>query len=93
MIRKLERRVIGTDYGCGGASFSEVIDKVNEVIDFINSHRSRPKSSDNWKPSEDEERLINTAISFLKDFADKGYENAVECIDWLKSKLNGNSGK
>ena len=46
-----------------------------------------------WKPSEDEERLINTSISFLKDFADKGYENAVECIDWLKSKLNGNSGK
>ena len=44
-----------------------------------------------WKPSKDEERLINTSISFLKDFADKGYENAVECIDWLKSKLNGNS--
>lgn len=46
-----------------------------------------------WKPSKDEERLINTSISFLKDFADKGYENAVECIDWLKSKLNGNTGK
>ena len=42
-----------------------------------------------WKPSEeDEERLINTSISFLKDFADKGYENAVECIDWLKSLRN-----
>jgi len=46
-----------------------------------------------WKPSEDEERLINTSISFLKDFADKGYENAIECIDWLKSKLNGNACK
>lgn len=47
-----------------------------------------------WKPNdEDEVRLINTSISFLKDFANKGYENAVECIDWLKSKLNGNSGK
>lgn len=43
--------------------------------------------------SEDEESLINTSISFLKDFADKGYENAVECIDWLKSKLNGNTCK
>jgi hypothetical protein len=52
-----------------------------------------PKKSDNWKPSEDEERLINTSISFLKDFADKGYENAIECIDWLKSKLNGNACK
>jgi hypothetical protein len=55
----------------------------------LKSLRPRP----NWKPSEDEVRLINTSISFLKDFADKGYENAVECIDWLKSKLNGDSGK
>lgn len=40
------------------------------------------------KPSwseEDEERLMRTTISFLKDFADKGYENAFECIDWIKS--------
>lgn len=37
MIQKLEQGVIGTNYGCGGASFSEVIDKVNEVIDYINS--------------------------------------------------------
>lgn len=36
MIQKLEQSVIGTDYGCGGASFSEVIDKVNEVIDALN---------------------------------------------------------
>ena len=35
--------------------------------------------------SEEDERLISTSISFLKNFADKGYENAVECIDWLKS--------
>ena len=40
-----------------------------------------------WKASEDEERLIKTSIAFLKDFADTGWENAVECIDWLKSKL------
>ena len=37
MIQKLEHCVIGTDYGCSGATFSEVIDKVNEVIDYINS--------------------------------------------------------
>ena len=47
-----------------------------------------------WKPNDkDEERLIKTSIVFLKDFADMGYENAVECIDWLKSKLNGNTCK
>lgn len=57
----------------------------NEMIRRIKSLRP------SWKPNEDEERLINTTISFLKDFADKGYENAVECIDWLKSKLNGNT--
>ena len=58
-----------------------------EMVDWLKSLRP------SWKPSEDEERLINTSISFLKDFADKGYENAVECIDWLKSKSNGNSDK
>lgn len=36
--------------------------------------------------SEEDERLTNTTIAFLKDFADKGYENAVECIDWLKAR-------
>ena len=36
MIQKLEQSAIGTDYGCCGASFSEVIDKVNEVIDALN---------------------------------------------------------
>lgn len=35
--------------------------------------------------SEENERLRKTSISFLKHYADKGYENAVECIEWLKS--------
>jgi len=37
------------------------------------------------KKSEDE-RLRKNTIAFLKDFADKGYENAVECIDWLEKQ-------
>jgi hypothetical protein len=36
--------------------------------------------------NKDDERLRNTTIAFLKDFADKGYENAVECIDWLEKQ-------
>ena len=36
--------------------------------------------------NKDDERLRNTTIAFLKDFADKGYENAVECIDWLEKR-------
>ena len=34
----------------------------------------------------DDERLRKTTIDFLKEFADKGYENAIECIDWLKKQ-------
>lgn len=34
--------------------------------------------------SKDNERLRKTTIAFLKDFANQGYENAVECIDWLE---------
>jgi hypothetical protein len=36
--------------------------------------------------NKDAERLRNTTIAFLKDFADKGYENAIECIDWLEKQ-------
>ena len=40
----------------------------------------------NSMSNKDDKRLRNTTISFLKDFADKGYENAVECIDWLEKQ-------
>ena len=36
--------------------------------------------------NKDDERLRKTAIAFLKDFAEQGYEKAVECIDWLEKK-------
>lgn len=36
--------------------------------------------------NKDNERLKKTTIAFLKDFAEQGYENAVECIDWLKKQ-------
>lgn len=67
----------------GGMLWSKATEITSDILDILRPHPS-------WKPSEDEERLINTSISFLKDFADKGYENAVECIDWLKSKLMKN---
>ena len=49
----------------------------------------RPQS--HW--TREDEHQAEVAIAFLKDYADKGYENAVCCIDWIKSKLNGNTGK
>lgn len=36
--------------------------------------------------NKDDERLRKTTIAFLKEFADKGYENAIECIDWLEKQ-------
>jgi len=36
--------------------------------------------------NKESEKLRKTTIAFLKDFADKGYENAVECIDWLEKQ-------
>ena len=36
--------------------------------------------------NKDDERLRKTTIAFLKDFAEQGYENAVECIAWLKKQ-------
>ena len=40
----------------------------------------------NSMSNKDDERLKKTAIAFLKDFAEQGYENAVECIDWLEKQ-------
>lgn len=54
MKQKLEHCVRGTDYGCGGATFSEVIDKVNEVIDYINSRPEEiPPCQTGFKGHED----------------------------------------
>ena len=52
-------------------------------IDYWYKKFLREKERNSW--SKDDERLRKTTILFLKDFADKGYENAVECIDWLKT--------
>lgn len=70
--------------GYGYVAFEDGYDWLEKNLEYMKPNKQE------WG-EEDEERLIKTSISFLKDFADKGYENAVECIDWLKSKLNGNS--
>ena len=36
--------------------------------------------------NKDDERLRKNTIAFLKDFAELGYENAVECIAWLEKQ-------
>lgn len=34
---------------------------------------------------EEDEKIKNVSIAFLEEFKEKGYENAMMCIDWLKS--------
>ena len=41
--------------------------------------------------NKDDERLRKNTIAFLKDFAELGYENAVECIAWLEKQGNQSS--
>ena len=53
-----------------------------EQENWLKSLRPQPK----W--TKEDEHQVEVAIAFLKDYADKGYENVVCCIDWLKSKLN-----
>ena len=51
----------------------------DEMIAWLEKQVPKPK----W--SEEDENIMRGAISFLIEFKDKGYENAVACIDWLKS--------
>ena len=47
----------------------------------------------NSMSNKDDERLRKTAIAFLKYFAEQGYENAVECIDWLEKQDKNSTNK
>ena len=45
-IEKLERRYIGPNTGCGGATFSDVIDKINEIVDVLNGEHAIEEKSE-----------------------------------------------
>ena len=53
--------------------------KVKYTQEVLEKHINSMNNKDN-------ERLRKTTIAFLKDFVEKGYENAVECIDWLEKQ-------
>lgn len=64
---------------------------IDEVIDVISKNQEKQMSllekqgeQERTNSKEDDERLRKTTVAFLKDFAEQGYENAVECIDWLE---------
>lgn len=60
--------------------------KVKYTQDVLEKHL-------NSMNNKDDERLRKTTIAFLKDFAEQGYENAVECIDWLEKQGERPKGK
>ena len=47
----------------------------------VKSLPTQPKQE--W--SKEDEKIKDVTIAFLEEFKQKGYENAVMCIDWLKS--------
>lgn len=63
--------------------FEGITDDVKYQQGWHDALEKQGEQNSTW--SEEDERLRKTSISFLKHYADKGYENAVECIDWLKS--------
>lgn len=58
-------------------------------LDELIKHIGKPSRETHYVNDENnDERLRKTTIEFLKEFADKGYENAVECINWLEKQNN-----
>ena len=60
------------------------IDEPNDIED-TNSWLAWLEKQGKSKWSEEDEKIMKGAVSFLIEFKNKGYENAVACIDWLKS--------
>lgn len=71
-------------------SVSDVADIAVYFTEWQKEHmHDSNEESDRW--SRDDERIKKSAISFLDEYRAQGYENAVECIDWLeafKDRLN-----
>ena len=64
---------------------TDTIYQQEKDIKWLKSLKDRvlPRPKQEW--DEEDEKIKNTTISFLDEFKSKGYENAVMCIDWLKS--------
>lgn len=72
MIKKLEPRHFSSDSGFGGATFSDVIDKVNEIIDAMNGEHDPADiySEDGRliakKDESEDERMLKKIIDYLE---------------------------
>jgi len=66
--------------------FSKYTSNPNDIKKILAWLEKQVEQKSGW--DEDDERLRKTSIAFLQEFAAKGYENAIECMDWLKSLKN-----
>ena len=62
------------------------IEETNKAISWLENQCKAKENKDSLNNQDKDERLMETTIAFLREYADKGYENAVECIDWLKKQ-------
>lgn len=86
MIQKLEPRHFGPDSGFGGATFSDVIDKVNEIIDAMNGEHdpSDIYSEDGRliaKKDESEDERIRQGLLKIFKQSPNGYWAGMEIKD------------
>lgn len=102
MIKKLEPRHFGPDSGFGGATFSDVIDKVNEIIDAMNGEHDPADiySEDGRliakKDESEDERMIRKIEMFLSAYGADYFSNDEwrKIEDWLEKQKGhqNNSG-
>ena len=80
--QKLIDTLVKEGYATDAKIVGECLKKMNGekvALATMDEKQEKPK----W--SEEDEKIMKGAVSFLIEFRNKGYENAVACIDWLKS--------
>ena len=90
-LNRVDQRIIETNYGIKHKDAIAWVEKQGDkdkLIQELGEYKVKYTQEvlEKCMNNKDDERLRKTTIDFLKEFADKGYENAVECIDWLEKQ-------
>lgn len=85
-IEKLEHATIGLNYGSGGASFDEMIDKVNEVIDALNTLLLPSELTLMAPPESEDERIRKALVWHIEHIPTLSEERRKEVLAWLEKQ-------
>lgn len=66
------------------ANYGHEVAPCQKLIDWLKSLRSRPKSSDNWKPSEEQMRCLESLPELLRNFK---LDTTAQMIEEIHDKL------